>query len=145
MQVPNTRDWKIVAKEIVRFVGAEALFDDARPVRYSLLYDPHPMALPSSIGPYGKPGGPKLLKLREVILTSYHHNEVRGCARCYYLQIVRVKRVYMKTTKFGSMWKPCSCAVCRLGPGGARLSVGVERAHMLSSSRCLFSSSLYRK
>jgi hypothetical protein len=87
MQVPNTRDWKIVAKEIVRFVSAEALFDDARPVRYSLLYDPHPMALPSSIGPYGKPGGPKLLKLREVILTSYHHNEVRGCASCYYRQM----------------------------------------------------------
>jgi hypothetical protein len=103
MQVPNTRDWKIVAKEIVRFVSAEALFDDARPVRYSLLYDPHPMALPSSIGPYGKPGGPKLLKLREVILTSYHHNEVRGCARCYNLQIARVKSVYMKTAKFGSM------------------------------------------
>lgn len=70
----------MVAKEVVRFVAADAMFDDARPVRYSLLFDPHPMALPTIVGPYGKPGAPKLLKLREAILTSYHHNEVRGHA-----------------------------------------------------------------
>ena len=70
-----------MAKEVVRFVAADAIFDDARPVRYSLLFDPHPMVLPTAVGQYGKPGGPKLLKLREAILTSYHHNEVRrACA-----------------------------------------------------------------
>nr|KJB82504.1 hypothetical protein B456_013G199200 [Gossypium raimondii] len=45
----------------------------SRPLRYSLVLDPHPDVLPHVAAPVAR----KNLRLRDAVLSSYHHNEVK--------------------------------------------------------------------
>lgn len=62
-----------MVQEIVRFLKADTAFMNIRPLRYSLILDPHPDALLGVVTSAAK----RSLKLREAILSSYHYNEVR--------------------------------------------------------------------
>ncbi|XP_044483090.1 protein SCAI isoform X2 [Mangifera indica] len=67
------KEWKLVVQEIVRFLKADTAFMNIRPLRYSLVLDPHADALPGVATSAAK----RSLKLREAILSSYHYNEVK--------------------------------------------------------------------
>lgn len=60
-----------MVQEIVRFLKADTAFMNIRPLRYSLVLDPRPDDLPHASASV------RSLKLRDAILSSYHHNEVR--------------------------------------------------------------------
>lgn len=66
----DAKDWKIVVQEILRFMKADSACETSRPLRYCLLYDPHPSLISHKIE--GKP-----LHLEDSILASYYHNEVK--------------------------------------------------------------------
>ncbi|KAK9742697.1 hypothetical protein RND81_03G191800 [Saponaria officinalis] len=72
-QDANFREWKLVIQEIVKFLKADTPFLNLRPLRYSLVLDPHPDTLQhvSSHNPK------RNLRLRDAILCSYHPNEVK--------------------------------------------------------------------
>lgn len=72
-QEANFREWKLVVQEIVKFLKADTAFLNIRPLRYSLVLDPHPDTLPhvSSHSPK------RNLRLRDAVLCSYHPNEVK--------------------------------------------------------------------
>lgn len=72
-QDTDFREWKLVVKEIGRFLKADTTFMNIRPLRYSLVLDPHPDALPNVAAPTAR----RNLRLRDAILSSYHHNEVK--------------------------------------------------------------------
>lgn len=59
-----------MVQEIIRFLKADTAFMNIRPLRYSLVLDPHPESLP-------RIATRRNLRLRDAILSSYHHNEVR--------------------------------------------------------------------
>ncbi|KAF9670355.1 hypothetical protein SADUNF_Sadunf13G0059700 [Salix dunnii] len=64
------KEWKLVVQEISRFLKADTTFMNIRPLRYSLVLDLHPDSLP-------RVATRRSLKLRDAILSSYHHNEVK--------------------------------------------------------------------
>lgn len=72
-QDADFKDWKQVIQEIVRFLKVDTTFMNVRPLRYSLVLDPHPDTLqhPTSFD------AKRSLRLRDAILSSYHHNEVK--------------------------------------------------------------------
>ncbi|KAK6232647.1 hypothetical protein SCA6_002720 [Theobroma cacao] len=72
-QDTDFKEWKLVVQEIVRFLKADTAFMNIRPLRYSLVLDPHPDVLPHVAAPVAR----KNLRLRDAILSSYHHNEVK--------------------------------------------------------------------
>lgn len=59
--------------EIVRFLKADTPFMNMRPLRYSFAFDPHPDSLSSVASCNTK----RRLVLRDAILSSYCHNEVK--------------------------------------------------------------------
>jgi hypothetical protein len=69
-QETDFKEWKLVVQEISRFLKADTTFMNIRPLRYSLVLDLHPDSLP-------RVATRRSLKLRDAILSSYHHNEVR--------------------------------------------------------------------
>jgi hypothetical protein len=72
-QETDFKEWKLVVQEIVRFLKGDTAFMNIRPLRYSLVLDPHPDSLPHVL-----PSVPmRKLRLRDAILSSYHHNEVK--------------------------------------------------------------------
>ncbi|KAJ9680356.1 hypothetical protein PVL29_019621 [Vitis rotundifolia] len=72
-QEADFKEWKLVVQEIVRFLKADTAFMNTRPLRYSLVLDPSPDCLPQVSISIGK----RNLRLRDAILSSYHHNEVK--------------------------------------------------------------------
>ncbi|XP_010240848.1 PREDICTED: protein SCAI isoform X2 [Nelumbo nucifera] len=72
-QDADFKEWKQVVQEIVRFLRADTAFMNIRPLRYSLVIDTPPDSLPHVASLEGK----RNLKLRDAILSSYHHNEVK--------------------------------------------------------------------
>lgn len=58
-----------MVQELHRFLKADTAFMNIRPLRYSTVLDPHPDLLPSATK--------RSLRLRDAVLSSYHHNEVR--------------------------------------------------------------------
>jgi len=68
----DAREWKVVVQEIIRFMKADAACEISRPLRYSVLLDPHP----SSIPVVDRLEGAKPLRLEDAILASYYHSEV---------------------------------------------------------------------
>ena len=71
-QETDFKEWKLVVQEIVRLLKADTAFMNIRPLRYSLVLDPHPDSLSHVL-----PSVPlRNLRLRDAILSSYHHNEV---------------------------------------------------------------------
>ncbi|KAG6752009.1 hypothetical protein POTOM_044225 [Populus tomentosa] len=69
-QETDFKEWKLVVQEISRFLKADTAFMNIRPLRYSLVLDLHPDSLPRA-------ATRRSLKLRDAILSSYHHNEVK--------------------------------------------------------------------
>ncbi|KAJ9185666.1 hypothetical protein P3X46_005266 [Hevea brasiliensis] len=69
-QETDFKEWKLVIQEIIRFLKADTAFMNIRPLRYSLVLDPHPDSLP-------RIATRRNLRLRDAILSSYHHNEVK--------------------------------------------------------------------
>lgn len=70
-QDTDFKEWKLVVQELLRFLKADTPFLNLRPLRYSIVLDqPHP---DSQILPHAK----RNLRLRDAVLSSYHHNEVR--------------------------------------------------------------------
>lgn len=61
-----------MVQEIVRFLKVDTAFMNIRPLRYSYVIDSHPDSLPYVASVEAKRG----LRLRDAILSSYHHNEV---------------------------------------------------------------------
>ncbi|KAF5749266.1 hypothetical protein HS088_TW04G01231 [Tripterygium wilfordii] len=72
-QDADFKEWKLVLQEIARFVRADTVFLNVRPLRYSLVLDPHPDSLPR----VAKSISLRNLRLRDAIMSSYHHNEVK--------------------------------------------------------------------
>eukprot|EP00252_Welwitschia_mirabilis_P008206 TRINITY_DN1993_c0_g1_i2.p1 TRINITY_DN1993_c0_g1~~TRINITY_DN1993_c0_g1_i2.p1 ORF type:complete len:641 (-),score=88.23 TRINITY_DN1993_c0_g1_i2:660-2582(-) len=72
-QDADSKEWKRLAQEAIRFIKADNMSQDKRPLRYSVRIDPNPSSLPRVL----RLDGNKALKLRDAILTSYHHNEVK--------------------------------------------------------------------
>lgn len=62
-----------MVQEIGRFMKADGACETSRSLRYCLLYDPHP----SIISSVHKVEGKKPLHLKDSILASYYHHEVR--------------------------------------------------------------------
>ncbi|WCJ27710.1 hypothetical protein M5689_009436 [Euphorbia peplus] len=69
-QETDFKEWKLVVQEIIRFLKADTAFMNIRPLRYSFVLDPHPDSLP-------RVATRRNLRLRDAILSSYHHNEVK--------------------------------------------------------------------
>ncbi|BBN04326.1 hypothetical protein MPTK1_3g03670 [Marchantia polymorpha subsp. ruderalis] len=67
----DSKEWKLVVQEIMRFMKADAPCDTSRPLRYSVLLDPAILPEVSS----AESG--KSLRLQDAILASYYHNEVK--------------------------------------------------------------------
>lgn len=72
VQSIDAKEWKVVVQEIIRFMKADAACEISRPLRYSVLLDPHPLSIPA----VDRLEGAKPLRLEDAILASYHHNEV---------------------------------------------------------------------
>ncbi|QCE04611.1 nuclear pore complex protein [Vigna unguiculata] len=72
-QESDFKEWKLVVQEIVRFLKADTAFMNLRPLRYSLVLDPHPDTLPHVPAAITK----RHLKLRDAVLSSFHQNEVK--------------------------------------------------------------------
>lgn len=61
-----------MVQEIVRFLKADTAFMNIRPLRYSVVLDPHPDTLQHASPSITK----RNLKLQDALLSSFHHNEV---------------------------------------------------------------------
>ncbi|GAV78158.1 DUF3550 domain-containing protein [Cephalotus follicularis] len=72
-QETDFKEWKLVVQEIVRFLKADSAFMNIRPLRYSIVLDGHPDSLQKVTASVSK----RNLRLRDAILSSYHHNEVK--------------------------------------------------------------------
>ena len=68
----DAKEWKVVVQEIVRFMKADVACEISRPLRYSVLLDPHPSSIPT----VDRLEGVKPLRLEDAILASYYHSEV---------------------------------------------------------------------
>ncbi|CAI5512765.1 unnamed protein product [Closterium sp. Naga37s-1] len=75
-QAADAAEWKGVVHEAVRFLRADWPSDCPRPLRYSVLLDPPPGALPP-VAALMLPAAPRALALQEVVLTSFYPLEVR--------------------------------------------------------------------
>lgn len=69
----NFKEWKLVVQEIMRFTEADSSNTNARPLRYTAMFDSYPASLPYVARFHAK----RLLKFRDALLTSYHRNEVK--------------------------------------------------------------------
>ncbi|KAL6130356.1 hypothetical protein ACLB2K_068736 [Fragaria x ananassa] len=72
-QETDFKEWKLVIQEIVRFLKADTAFMNIRPLRYSIVLECHPDSLPQVSTLVVR----RSLRLRDAILSSYHHNEVK--------------------------------------------------------------------
>ncbi|PKA66243.1 hypothetical protein AXF42_Ash006940 [Apostasia shenzhenica] len=72
-QETEVKEWKHVVQEIIRFLKLDTPFMNMRPLRYSFVYDTHPDSLPIAACCKSRKG----LVLRDAILSSYSHNEVK--------------------------------------------------------------------
>ncbi|XP_004510175.1 uncharacterized protein [Cicer arietinum] len=72
-QDADFKEWKLVVLEIGRFLKLDTAFMNVRPLRYSLVLDSHPDNLPHVPAANAK----RNLKLRDAVLSSFHHNEVK--------------------------------------------------------------------
>lgn len=65
------KEWKLVIQELLRFLKADTGFLNLRPLRFSVVLDQ--FQSDSQNLPHAK----RNLRLRDAVLSSYHHNEVR--------------------------------------------------------------------
>uniref|UniRef100_A0A803Q4A2 RNase H type-1 domain-containing protein n=1 Tax=Cannabis sativa TaxID=3483 RepID=A0A803Q4A2_CANSA len=64
------KEWKLVLQELVRFLKYDTNFMNIRPLRYSVVLD----TFSDSLSPHNCS---RNLRLRDAVLASYHHNEVK--------------------------------------------------------------------
>ncbi|KAJ6791672.1 protein SCAI [Iris pallida] len=69
----NFKEWKQVLQETLRFLKADTASTNSRPLRYNVLFDSHPSALPYIARFHAR----RELRLHDALLTSYHRNEVK--------------------------------------------------------------------
>ncbi|XP_024544213.1 protein SCAI [Selaginella moellendorffii] len=72
-QNSDVKEWKTVTQEIVRFLKADSLAELSRPIRYISALDGQVSSFPS----VSKLEGHKALRLKNAVLVSYFHNEVK--------------------------------------------------------------------
>ncbi|KAJ6817321.1 protein SCAI [Iris pallida] len=72
-QEAESKEWKYILQEVDRFLRADSLFMNLRPLRYSFVYDSHPYSLTSVVPCNGK----RSLVLHDALLSSYCQNEVK--------------------------------------------------------------------
>ncbi|KAL0350101.1 UNVERIFIED_CONTAM: protein SCAI [Sesamum radiatum] len=89
----NFKEWKLVVQEIVRFTKADPAFINARPLRYTAMFDSYPASLPYVARFHAK----RLLKFRDALLTSYRKNEVIATV-CEELPPDSVMLIYLSTS-----------------------------------------------
>ncbi|XP_062113901.1 uncharacterized protein LOC133824897 isoform X2 [Humulus lupulus] len=64
------KEWKLVFQELVRFLKYDTNFMNIRPLRYSVVLD----SFSDSLSPHTCS---RNLRLRDAVLATYHHNEVK--------------------------------------------------------------------
>ncbi|KAL8476232.1 hypothetical protein ACS0TY_028768 [Phlomoides rotata] len=69
----NFKEWRLVVQEIVRFTKTDSAVVNAKPLRYTAMFDSYPASLPYVARFHAK----RLLKFRDALLTSYRRNEVK--------------------------------------------------------------------
>lgn len=62
-----------MVQEVIRFLKVDTNFMNIRPLRYSLVLDPHPDTLQHVAPSITK----RYLKLQDALLSSFHQNEVK--------------------------------------------------------------------
>ncbi|XP_076887430.1 uncharacterized protein LOC143537571 [Bidens hawaiensis] len=67
------KEWKMVMKEMARFMKVDSAIANMRPLRYCFMFDSYP----NSLKHVARFHANKVLKLHDALLTSYHRNEVK--------------------------------------------------------------------
>ncbi|CAN0830050.1 Protein SCAI [Linum grandiflorum] len=112
-QETDFKEWKLVIQEIIRFLKADTAFMNIRPLRYSLVLDPNPDSLPCA-------KTKRHLRLRDVVLSSYHHNEVKFSELT--LDTFRMLQC-LEWEPSGSFYKGNDSKLCQNGvPGPSRVN-----------------------
>ncbi|KAH7296983.1 hypothetical protein KP509_26G047400 [Ceratopteris richardii] len=74
LQGNDAKEWKRIGHDISRFIRADAVSQNSRPLRLSVLLDPQATCFPST----SRLGGHNPLNLKDALLVSYHYNEVKA-------------------------------------------------------------------
>ncbi|XP_020114827.1 protein SCAI isoform X2 [Ananas comosus] len=120
-QETEYKEWKHVVQEVVRFLKADTPFMNMRPLRYSFAFDPPPDTLPSVV-----PGGTKRsLALRDAVLCSYYHNEVK------------IGELTLDTFRMLQCleWDPCGMFSLKSGADGTHSGMGLNSHNLLQDIR----------
>ncbi|CAL9749133.1 unnamed protein product [Musa acuminata subsp. burmannicoides] len=120
-QETEFKEWKHVVQEIVRFLKVDTPFMNMRPLRYSFLFDVHPESLPIVASSYTK----RNLVLRDVILSSYHNNEVKFTELT--LDTFRMLQCLE--------WEPSGSFSMRSGADNSHFGTGTNRVNLLQDIR----------
>lgn len=109
-QETDFKEWKLVVQEIVRFLKADTPFMNIRPLRYSVVLDPHPDALHVAAS-----AANRNLRLRDAVLSSYHHNEVKFSELT--LDVFRMLQC-LEWEPSGSFYQSTGAKISQNGPSG---------------------------
>lgn len=116
------KEWKHVVQEIFRFLKLDTSFMNMRPLRYSFVYDTHPDSLPAAAASYNYRKG---LVLRNAILSSYCHNEVKFAELT--LDTFRMLQCLE--------WEPCGSFSLNIAPDSSNNGMGPNRMNLQQDIR----------
>ncbi|XP_039124231.1 protein SCAI [Dioscorea cayenensis subsp. rotundata] len=118
-QETDFKEWKHVVQEIFRFMKVDTPFINMRPLRYSFVYDSNPnsLSVPSHTN--------RRLVLRDSILSTYHHNEVKFTE----LTIDTYRMVQCLE------WEPCGSFSLKGGANSGHNESGPNRVNLLQDIR----------
>ncbi|XP_057453754.1 uncharacterized protein LOC130745481 isoform X2 [Lotus japonicus] len=129
-QESDFKEWKLVVQEIVRFLKADTAFTNIRPLRYSLVLDPHPDTLPQTSAAITK----RSLKLQDAVLSSFHHNEVLATI-CEELPSDGIVLVYLSASGSGGAAAQNESGCIPFGPHGDKGSNCIYPSDFLPFTR----------
>ncbi|KAL0905330.1 hypothetical protein M5K25_023742 [Dendrobium thyrsiflorum] len=115
------KEWKHVVQEIIRFLKLDTSFMNMRPLRYSFVYDSHPDSLPVAASYNSRKG----LVLRDAILSSYCHNEVKFAELT--LDTFRMLQCLE--------WEPCGSFSLNIATDSNHNGMGPNRVNLLQDIR----------
>ncbi|XP_020679595.1 protein SCAI homolog isoform X1 [Dendrobium catenatum] len=115
------KEWKHVVQEIIRFLKLDTSFMNMRPLRYSFVYDTHPDSLPVAASYNSRKG----LVLRDAILSSYCHNEVKFAELT--LDTFRMLQCLE--------WEPCGSFSLNIATDSNYNGMGPNRVNLLQDIR----------
>ncbi|KAH7692857.1 Protein SCAI protein [Dioscorea alata] len=118
-QETDFKEWKHVVQEIFRFMKVDTPFINMRPLRYSFVYDSNPNSL--SVSSHAN----RRLVLRDSILSTYHHNEVKFTE----LTIDTYRMVQCLE------WEPCGSFSLKGGANSGHNESGPNRVNLLQDIR----------